>query len=101
MSNRGPKIRTAANSAPVAGAIRIARQAPDYLSERARAEYSRVVDDLDGRGQLAATDPRLIEAFAINYDLIRLGYDQILADGCTVESDRGNLAEHPAVKTVN
>ena len=37
----------------------------------------------------------------MNYDLARSAYDQIQADGCTVETDRGNAAEHPAVKTLN
>jgi P27 family predicted phage terminase small subunit len=101
MANRGPKIRTSANSAPVAGVVSVRAGAPEYLSERARAEYVRVADVLDGDGKLASTDPRVIELFAVNYDLIRSAYDQIQADGCAVESDRGNLAEHPAVKTLN
>jgi P27 family predicted phage terminase small subunit len=101
MANRGPKIRTAANTARVAGVVSVRSVAPEYLSERARAEYSRLVDDLDGAGKLAGTDPRVIELAAMNYDLGRSAYDQIQADGCTVESDRGNLAEHPAVKTLN
>jgi P27 family predicted phage terminase small subunit len=50
---------------------------------------------------LVSTDPRLIELYAMNYDLARSSYDQIQADGCTVESDRGNVVEHPSVKTLN
>lgn len=101
MADRGPKIRTAANSARAVGAVSVRAGAPQYLSERARAEYSRLSDELDSRGRLALTDPRLIELYAMNYDLAGSAYDQILADGCTVESDRGNVAEHPAIKTLN
>ena len=49
MSKRGPKIRTASNSRAVAGAVRSRLECPSYLSERARAEYSRLVDVLDVR----------------------------------------------------
>ena len=101
MSKPGPKIRTAANSARVVGAVSVGCGAPEYLLERAQAEYSRLCNELDQGGKLAATDPRVIELAAMNYDLARSAYDQIQADGCSVESDRGNLAEHPAVKTLN
>ena len=101
MSKPGPKIRTPLNSPVGFKAVPFSAEAPDYLSDRAKSEYARLVGVLQLRGILGATDPRLIELYAMNYDLARSAYDQIQADGCTVESDRGNLAEHPAVKTMN
>ena len=37
----------------------------------------------------------------MNYDLARLAYERISAEGPTVESDRGNTSEHPAIQTLN
>jgi len=101
MAKPGPKVRTPANSRGGAIAIPFPPESPDHLSERARAEYARLVDLLERRGVLAATDPRLVELYSMNYDLARLAYDKIVAEGATVESDRGNTSEHPSIQTLN
>jgi P27 family predicted phage terminase small subunit len=56
---------------------------------------------LRAKGLLEKTDPRLIELYAMNYELACKAYDRIEVDGPTVESDRGNLSEHPCVQTLN
>jgi P27 family predicted phage terminase small subunit len=44
---------------------------PDHLSDIAKAEYLNLVKVLDDTGKLAATDSKLIEMYAFNYDLAR------------------------------
>jgi P27 family predicted phage terminase small subunit len=56
---------------------------------------------LQARASLSKTDPRLIELYAMNYGLARKAYETIEADGTTVESDRGNVSEHPSIQTLN
>ncbi len=80
MSKRGPKIKTPLNSRGGPVSIPFPMEAPAYLSDRARAEYGRLMEVLDLRGLLSATDPRLVELYAMNYDVARLAYDKFLAD---------------------
>jgi P27 family predicted phage terminase small subunit len=101
MAKPGPKVRTAANSAGGLIAMQFPLESPAYLSERAQAEYARLVGVLERRGLLNATDPRLVELYAMNYDIARLAYEKITTEGATVESDRGNTSEHPSVQTLN
>ena len=48
MATRGPKVKTVAHSRGELVAIPFPKEAPAYLSERATAEYARLVDLLDG-----------------------------------------------------
>ena len=101
MSNRGPKIRDVCELPGSSDGGSFSDGVPAYLSDCARAEYARLVGILDLRGRLPATDPRLLELFGMNYDICRLAYDKVMAEGATVESDRGNASEHPAIQTLN
>ncbi len=74
---------------------------PAHLDGVAADEYTRIVGVLREAGVLDRTTPRLVELYAINYALLRQAYVVIERDGPTVESDRGNVAEHPAIKTLN
>lgn len=75
--------------------------APDYLTDRGRAVYGWLVGVLREAGRLSRTDPRLIEAYAVNYDLLVTAYEEIKRDGLTVVSDRGNKNPHPLLTAVN
>lgn len=98
MAKRGPKRRPGPDRGPFAEAD---WKAPEYLSPRARKEFERVYQLLQESGRDELTDPRLVEAYAVNYDMLLLSYSDVLRDGTTVESDRGNKSRHPAVDGVN
>lgn len=99
---RGPKVKTPRNAPRQRVEVDLsAYEPPDYLTGLARDEYIRVVRALYDAGSLHKTDRRLIEAYAINYDLIRQAYDTVSKQGTTVESDRGNISEHPSIGTIN
>lgn len=94
----GPKSR----KTPLRGFIpETAWEPPAYLSERATAEYRRLVGILDDMGRLGVSDPRLVELYAVNYDLAQTAYETLLADGLTITSDRGNVSKHPLLEAVN
>lgn len=102
MGKRGPKPRTVENSRPIQ-AVDSSWDwvCPDHLTGLAREEYGRIVDLVRQHGNLSKTDPRLIEIYAINYELLRRAYAEVEAQGPTVESDRGNVSEHPSIQTIN
>ena len=52
-------------------------------------------------GVLERTDPRLIELYAVNYELVRKAYEQLSKDGPTIITDKGNTLEHPCIRTIN
>lgn len=102
MAKRGAKARTAENGRrPPGEPVSLDWEVPGYLSDLARDEFRRVVSLLSARGVLDRTDPRVVELYAMNYDLARLAYRDIRNEGATVTSDRGNVSEHPAVTTLN
>ncbi|MFO0957490.1 MAG: phage terminase small subunit P27 family [Isosphaeraceae bacterium] len=103
MAKSGPKARTTSNSAgkKVAGPLWAGHRPPAHLSEGALAEFHRVVGALGIVGTLDKTDPRMVELYAINYDLVHRAHRQIDADGLTVETAEGRPILHPLMGVIN
>lgn len=103
MAKRGPKARTAANSGAKSGAggLWVDVRPPSGLSDGALAEYSRLVGILKAVGTLERTDPRMVELYAINYDLIRRATEQIDCEGLTTETAEGRAIAHPLLSAIN
>lgn len=98
MGLRGPKVKTG----PLDGPFTDDDFNPSgTLPERAKAEYERLVTLLRDSGRLPATDPRMIDNYAICWDVIQTAYEQIQKDGMTVKSDRGNVSKHPLLEVLN
>lgn len=76
-------------------------EVPEYLSERAKAEYERLAGILIDCGRAPATDPRLVESYAITYDLMRDCYAKLKEDGPTVTSFHGSIVKHPLLEAIN
>lgn len=74
---------------------------PDYLSDRARSEFERLVGILKTAGDITRTDPRLVELYAVNYDVLVTAQAVIKEQGMTVVSDRNNISPHPLLMTIN
>ena len=73
-------------------------EAPAHLPPAARAEFDRIADLLRQRGTIDRTDVTLVIRRAELCELAEASFKQIAADGAFLESDRGNLGAHPAVK---
>lgn len=73
---------------------------PEHLTGRVREEYARVAERLHQAGKLDATDPRLIELYAVNYDLVRAAKDELDRDGLTFSTEKG-IYPHPMVGVLN
>lgn len=103
MARRGPKAKTAANSpAARGGAVDWRGVEPSaHLSGAARAEFLRLVELLDGAGTLGRTDPRLVELYAVNYDLLCRARDELDRDGLTQANAKGTLVPHPMIAVLN
>ena len=96
-TKRGPKPNLAAKSRPKpVNTLTI----PDHLTGRVRDEYARVAERLQQAGKLDATDPRLIELYAVNYDLVRQAKEELDRDGLTFSTDKG-VYPHPMVGVLN
>lgn len=93
MSKRGPKT-------PVKATIPLRQSwdAPAHLGPIARAEFDRVADLLRQRGTLDRTDSELVVRRAELVEVAVTAYQRRRKDGDYVESDRGNLAPHPAIR---
>ncbi len=94
MARRGPKPRLKA-------VLPLAQDwtAPPYLGKVARAEFDRVVALLREKNTLERTDSRLVVRRAEVAELAEASYRQWSAGELFLESDRGNLSPHPAIKT--
>ena len=76
-------------------------EAPAYLCLDAQAEYRRLAGVLKAAGTLEKTDPKVLESWAVNVDLLTRAYADIDRDGLTVATPGGGLASHPSVKVLN
>ena len=66
------------------------------LSAAARTAFKDLTDVLRQRGALDTTNVEVAIAFAQSVEIRDVAYEQLRKDGCFVESDRGNIAAHPA-----
>lgn len=103
MAARGPKARTRLNSrvSVFRGATGATTKPPAHLRGLARDEYVRLAKILDAVGALDRTDARLIELYALNYDLARQAADELDRDGPSVATPKGGIAAHPMVGVLN
>lgn len=103
MPKPGKKPRTAANSAPKsrAGSPWEGHRPPSGLSKGAAAEYSRLIGVLRTVGVLEKTDPRMVELYAVNYDIIARATEQLDCEGLTTETETGRVIAHPLLAAVN
>ena len=71
---------------------------PNNLAEEAKAYIEDVLLMLDQSGIMEDVDEAAIQMLAHNYSTFIKANKIIDEQGLTVISDRGNIAEHPAVK---
>lgn len=73
---------------------------PEHLTGRVREEYARKAEELHRAGKLEAADIRLIELYAVQYDLARTAQEELDRDGLTFKTERG-LQPHPMLGVLN
>jgi P27 family predicted phage terminase small subunit len=100
VARRGPKPRTARTARPKA-TDPAGWEPPGHLAGEAEAAWRHVVALLARAGNLDRTDPTLVEAYAINVDLLRAAGLALSQDGITLLNGAGVPVAHPAVATVN
>ena len=71
---------------------------PNNLAEEAKAYIEDVLLMLEQSGIMEDVDEAAIQMLAYNYSTFIKASKIIEEQGLTVTSDRGNIAEHPAVK---
>jgi|GEM_PF-7023252 len=99
MAKRGRKPKL---SGKVGASRKPSIKVPDYLEGVAATEYVRVAERLADAGTLDSTDTRLIELYAINYDLILRAREEILrGDSLVFITDKGGMQQHPLLTYVN
>ena len=71
---------------------------PENLEPEARAYMQNVLQMLEDNGIIEDVDDTALQMLAYNYSTFIKASKIVEQDGLTVTSDRGNIAEHPAVK---
>ena len=71
---------------------------PKDIESDAKDYMKNVLDELDKRGIIEDVDSAALTMLARNYSMFIKASKQLEKDGLTIESDRGNLAPHPAIK---
>ena len=71
---------------------------PENLEPEARAYMQNVLQMLEDNGIKEDVDDAALQMLAYNYSTFIKASKIVEQDGLTVTSDRGNIAEHPAVK---
>ena len=71
---------------------------PENLEPEARAYIESVLQMLEENGIIDKVDGAALQMLAYNYSTFIKASKIVEKEGLTVTSDRGNIAEHPAVK---
>ena len=71
---------------------------PENLEPEARAYIESVLQMLEDNGIIDKVDDAALQMLAYNYSTFIKASKIVEKEGLTVTSDRGNIAEHPAVK---
>lgn len=71
---------------------------PENLEPEAKTYIESVLQMLENNGIIDKVDDAALQMLAYNYSTFIKASKIIEKDGLTVTSDRGNIAEHPAVK---
>lgn len=74
---------------------------PPFLDDVAKAAYAALADVLSESGNLAKTDPKLIEAYAINYGLLIAAYKELHATPLMYPREGIAPAPNPCLAIVN
>lgn len=103
MAKRGVKPKTARTSRRAAApAPRDPRwDPPEYLDEEATRAWAHVVGLLAEAGNLARTDPTLVEAYAVNVSLMRAAHRSVADEGLASFTAQGGRIANPAVSALN
>jgi P27 family predicted phage terminase small subunit len=80
-ARKDQRVRTQKLITETSGMDLIQKSCPKYLSSYARAMWTKLVPILQASGYVKQADKGTIEAFCINYQLLRKGYDSIKTDG--------------------
>ena len=71
---------------------------PDNIEPEAKAYIKDVLAMLQSNGIIEDVDDAAIKMLAYNYSTFIKASKIVEEEGLTITSDRGNIAEHPAVK---
>ncbi len=71
---------------------------PADIEAEAKEYIQDVLDMLKSNGVMEDVDTAALTMLARNYSMFIKASKQIEKDGLTVESDRGNISPHPAIK---
>lgn len=71
---------------------------PDNLEPEARTYMQNVLQMLEDNGIIENVDEAALQMLAHNYSTFIKASKIVEKEGLTITSDRGNIAEHPAVK---
>ncbi|MBQ5863985.1 MAG: phage terminase small subunit P27 family, partial [Bacteroidales bacterium] len=71
---------------------------PDKIDPEAKAYIKDVLAMLQANGIIEDVDDAAIKMLAYNYSTFIKASKIVEEEGLTITSDRGNIAEHPAVK---
>ena len=71
---------------------------PENLEPEARAYMQNVLQMLEDNGIIEDVDDAALQMLAYNYSTFIKASKIVEQEGLTITSDRGNIAEHPAVK---
>ena len=70
----------------------------DIIQPESKVLISNVIDLLNSKGLIEKVDDATLLMLAYNYSTFLEASRIIKEEGLTITSDRGNIAEHPAVK---
>ncbi|TVR11940.1 MAG: phage terminase small subunit P27 family [Salinarimonadaceae bacterium] len=87
-------------TASLSEALTAAPDAPEWLTEEARAEWERVAPVLVLRQALTTDNLATLEGYCLAIGTVRRSQMQIAKDGETVQTPTGIIRRHPAYQTL-
>lgn len=76
---------------------RAAPTPPDWLPDEARAEWARVVPELERLGLLKPLDRAALTAYCLSWQRLYAAQRDIAAGNVTTKGSQGQLVKHPSV----
>lgn len=80
------------------GFVRMAPEPPDFLPEEARAEWDRIVPELQRLELLKPLDRAALTSYCLIWQRLVDAQRDIAAGNLTTHGSQGQLVEHPSVK---
>ena len=87
-SRKDQRVRTEKLINETSGMEVIQKSCPKYLSSYARTMWTKLIPILQASGYVKQADKGTIEAFCINYQLLRKSYDSVQEDGVVTRVTR-------------